>query len=257
MLCLINFPILQPKLPGTIFTAAKEIEAAGGKCLPCIVDVRDEAQVKAAVKSAVEKFGGIDIVINNASAISQTAVGETDMKRYDLMHNINTRGTFLVTRECLPYLKKSSHAHVLTNSPPLIMDSKWFSEQVAYTISKFGMSMCVLGMSEEFAKFNIGVNAIWPQKIVHTAAIDMIRGPENAKFARKVDIMADAAYAILIRDPKTCTGNFYIDEQVLAQEGIIDLKPYNCVPGTSDEDLIDCFFNDEPSATFLKPKPKL
>lgn len=219
--------------------------------------MRDEAQVKAAVKSAVEKFGGIDIVINNASAISQTPVGETDMKRYDLMHSINTRGTFIVTKECLPYLKKSKHAHVLNNSPPLIMSPIWFSNQVAYTMAKFGMSMCVLGMSEEFKQFNIGVNAIWPQKIVHTAAIDMVRGRETAKFTRKVDIMADAAYAILIRDPKTCTGNFFIDEQVLNQEGINDFKQYLSVPGTDETTLIDCFFNDEPGSSTNMFKPKL
>lgn len=247
---------MQPKLPGTIFTAAKEIEAAGGQALPCIVDVRDEAQVKAAVQQAVKRFGGIDILINNASAISQTSVGETDMKRFDLMHNINTRGTFLVSKECLPYLQKSSHAHILNNSPPLIMSPQWFSNQVGYTMAKYGMSMCVLGMSEEFRKFNIGVNSLWPQKLVLTAASDMLHseeGGDSSRFARKTDVMADAAYAILIRDPKTCTGNFYIDEQVLAQEGITDMKQYLSHPDNDENELVDCFFNDSQEIV-LKPK---
>jgi NAD(P)-dependent dehydrogenase (short-subunit alcohol dehydrogenase family) len=189
----IHFP-LQHKLAGTIFTAAKEIEAVGGKALPCIVDVRNELQVRDAVQKAVETFGGIDIVVNNASAISLTSTDKTDMKRYDLMQQINTRGTFLVSKECLPYLKKSSNPHILNLSPPLYMNPNWFSNHVAYTIAKYGMSMCVLGMAEEFKGFKIAVNALWPKTIISTAATDMLQGKEVSNYARKTDIMADSAY---------------------------------------------------------------
>lgn len=193
----------------------------------------------------MKKFGGIDILINNASAISLTSVGDTDMKRFDLMHSINARGTFLVSKECLPYLQKSQHAHILNLSSPLIMTPGCFANQVAYTMAKYGMGMCVLGMAEEFKKFSIGVNALWPQKLIQTAASDMLHGNTSDRYARKTDIMADSAYAILTRDPKTCTGNFYIDEQVMKQEGITDLRHYACHPGTEDKELIDCFFNEE------------
>ncbi|XP_070505874.1 hydroxysteroid dehydrogenase-like protein 2, partial [Chironomus tepperi] len=183
-----------PKLPGTIYTAAKEIEAAGGKALPCIVDVRDEQQVRQAVQKAVDVFGGIDIVVNNASAISLTPTDKTEMKRFDLMHQINVRGTFLVSKECLPYLKKSENPHILNLSPPLYMRPQWFSSHVAYTMSKYGMSMCVLGMAEEFKSFNIAVNALWPKMIISTAATDMLQGKESSDFSRSTDIMADSAY---------------------------------------------------------------
>ncbi|XP_075169188.1 hydroxysteroid dehydrogenase-like protein 2 [Haematobia irritans] len=234
-----------PKLPGTIYTAATEIEQAGGKALPCIVDVRDEKQVKEAVKAAVDKFGGIDIVVNNASAISLTSTMETEMKRYDLMNNINTRGTFLVSKECLPYLLKSKHAHILNISPPLSMNPFWFGGHVAYTIAKYGMSMCVLGMAEEFKDRNVAVNALWPQTTIHTAAIDMLNGPESGKYARKPDIMADAAYAILSQaPPKAPTGNFFIDEKVLRIAGITELKQYAVDPSNADNLHLD-FFLDE------------
>jgi len=236
------------KLSGTIYTTAEEIEKLGGKALACIVDVRDENQVRAAVQQAVEKFGGIDILVNNASAISLTSTLDTDMKRYDLMHNINTRGTFLASRECLPYLLKSKHAHILNISPPLNMNPIWFGNHVAYTIAKYGMSMCVLGMAEEFRDNNIAVNALWPRTAILTAAIEMLSGTDSAKFARKVDIMADAAYAILVKDPSTCTGKFLIDEDVLIENGVKDLTQYACYPENADM-LADDFF--------LEPRSKL
>lgn len=234
-----------PKLPGTIYTAAEEIEKAGGKAHPCVVDVRDEAQVRNAVQQAVEKFGGIDILINNASAISLTGTLETDMKRYDLMHQINTRGTFLVSKACIPYLVKSDHAHILNISPPLNMNPKWFAPHVAYTMAKYGMSMCVLGMSHEFRKQNVAVNALWPRTAIHTAAIEMLTGPGSAEISRKPDIMADAAYAILIKEPSAATGLFYIDDEVLAEAGVTDLKQYACVPANADN-LMEDFFLDSP-----------
>nr|CAI5823001.1 unnamed protein product [Callosobruchus analis] len=233
-----------PKLPGTIYSACEEIEKAGGKGLPCIVDIRDEAAVQKAVDEAVKKFGGIDIVVNNASAISLTSTEDTNMKRYDLMHNINTRGTFLVSKLCLPHLKKSKHAHILNLSPPLSMNSLWFKNHVAYTMAKYGMSMCVLGMHEEFRPFNIGVNALWPKTAIHTAAVEMLAGSDSKAFSRKPEIMADAAYAILIQDPKTCTGNFFVDEKVLANAGVTDLKQYAYVPENHDK-LMPDFFLDE------------
>lgn len=237
-----------PKLPGTIYTAAEEIEKAGGKALACIVDVRDEQQVRNAVQQAAEKFGGIDIVINNASAISLTQTAQTDMKRYDLMHNINTRGTFLVSKECLPYLQKSNHAHILNLSPPLNMSPLWFSNHVAYTMAKYGMSMCVLGMAKEFKDLNIAVNALWPRTAIHTAAIEMLTGPDSDKFSRKPEIVADAAYAILIREPKSCTGNFFIDENVLLDAGVTDIKQYACHSDMADN-LMDDFFLDSASGS--------
>lgn len=212
--------------------------------MPCIVDVRNENEIRQAVEKAVAKFGGIDIVVNNASAINLTDVGSQDMKRYDLMQNINARGTFLVSKECLPYLKQSSHPHILNLSPPIIMEPHWFSGNVAYTIAKYGMSMCALGMSEEFKPFGIGVNTLWPVKIVQTAATDMLRGTESAKYARSTDIMAEAAYAILCRSPRACTGNFFTDEQVLRQEGVTDFKHYALFPEFNDQ-LVDCFLNED------------
>ncbi|KRT82420.1 dehydrogenase, partial [Oryctes borbonicus] len=240
-----------PKLPGTIFTAAQEIEQAGGKALPCVVDVRDENQVRSAVEDAVKKFGGIDIVINNASAISLTGTAETDMKRYDLMHSINTRGTFLVSKECLSYLKKSKHAHILNISPPLNMAPGWFSRHVAYTMAKYGMSMCVLGMHEEFRPFGIGVNALWPRTAIHTTAIEMLQGVDAKNYSRKPEIMADAAYAVLIQDPKKVSGNYFIDDNVLRDNGITDLTQYACNPEYKDQ-LMPDFFLDDPADAFKK-----
>ena len=225
---------------------AAEIEAAGGKALPCVVDVRDEQQVRSAVQNAVAKFGGIDMVINNASAISLTPTEATEMKRYDLMHNINTRGTFLVSKECLPYLKKSNHAHILNISPPLNMAPHWFSNHVAYTMAKYGMSMCVLGMAREFKELNIGVNALWPRTSIMTAAMEMLTGKDSDQFSRKPEIMADAAYAVLCRDPKDCTGNFFIDDDVLQKAGISDMKQYACIPENADKLMADFFLDTEP-----------
>uniref|UniRef100_A0A182U8T1 Hydroxysteroid dehydrogenase-like protein 2 n=1 Tax=Anopheles melas TaxID=34690 RepID=A0A182U8T1_9DIPT len=235
-----------PKLPGTIYTAAKEIEAAGGKALPCVVDVRDEGAVRTAVQNAVAKFGGIDIVVNNASAISLTPTEQTDMKRFDLMHQINTRGTFLVSKECIPYLRKSNHAHILNISPPLNMAPHWFSNHVAYTMAKYGMSMCVLGMAKELESANIAVNALWPRTAIHTAAMEMLTGKESDQFSRKPEIMADAAYAILSKEPRLVTGKFLIDDEVLQAEGITDLKQYACVPENADKLMPDFFLDVEP-----------
>uniref|UniRef100_A0A0A9WUB0 Hydroxysteroid dehydrogenase-like protein 2 n=2 Tax=Lygus hesperus TaxID=30085 RepID=A0A0A9WUB0_LYGHE len=235
-----------PKLPGTIYSAAKEVEDAGGKALPCVVDVRDEAQVQSAVDNAVKKFGGIDILINNASAISLTGTLETDMKRYDLMNNINTRGTFLVSKVCLPYLKKGKNPHIMNISPPLNMNPFWFKNHVAYTMAKYGMSMCVLGMSEEFKDDGVAVNALWPRTAIMTAAIEMLTGGGSASHSRKPEIVADAAYAVLCKDSKTVTGQFLIDEEVLKGEGLTDaqIAQYACVPSSVDN-LMPDFFLDE------------
>jgi len=212
-----------PKLPGTLFSAAKEIEAAGGKALPVKVDVRDEASIQVAVEAAIAKFGGIDILINNASAISVTSTENTDMKRYDLMHSINTRGTYLCTKLCLPHLRKSANPHVLNISPPLNMNPKWFGPHVAYTMAKFGMSMCVLGHAEEFKKYKIGVNALWPRTTIATSAVNNLLGGEALmNISRKPEIMADAAHCILTRKAELVTGNFYVDDEVLASEGLAD-----------------------------------
>ena len=200
-----------PKLPGTIYTAAQEIEAAGGKALPLMVDIREEAQVLAAVAKTVETFGGIDILINNASAISLTGTLETPMKRYDLMHQINSRGTYLCSQACISYLKEAENPHILNLSPPLNMKAHWFKNHVAYTMAKYGMSMCVLGMSAEFEDEGIAINALWPRTAIATAAINMIGGPAMMAGCRTVDIMADAAHLILTRDSRTCTGNFFLD----------------------------------------------
>ena len=224
-----------PKLPGTIYSAADEIEAAGGKALPLQVDIRDEAQVVEAARRTVETFGGIDIVINNASAINLTPTGETSMKRFDLMFGVNVRGTFLVTQACLPHLQQSAQAgrnpHVLTLAPPLNMQARWFAPHVAYTMAKYGMSMCVLGHAEEFRPLGIAVNALWPRTVIQTAALQMIPGvrPEHC---RSVEIMADAAHAILTADARTTTGNFFIDETVLRERGVTDFDRYAVVPGS-------------------------
>ncbi|CAH0389640.1 unnamed protein product [Bemisia tabaci] len=235
-----------PKLPGTIYTAAQEVEAAGGRCLPCVVDIQHENQVQSAVDEAVKTFGGIDIVVNNASAIMLTGTLETPMKRYDLMNGVNARGTFLVSKSCLPYLQKSKHAHILNISPPLNLDPLWFKNHVAYTIAKYGMSMCALGMAEEFRSSNIAVNCLWPATAIHTAAIEMLTGPDSSKWSRKPDIMADAAYAILTKDPAEYTGNFAIDEDVLKKEGVTNLEQYACDPAHANE-LMPDFFLGSPS----------
>ena len=220
-----------PKLPGTIYTAAAEIEAAGGRALPLIVDVRDEANVLEAVEKTVAAFGGIDICVNNASAISLTGTLATDMKRYDLMHQINTRGTFLVSKACVPHLKRAANPHVLMLSPPLDMAPKWFAPHVAYTMAKFGMSMCVLGMAEEFRADGIAFNALWPRTGVATAAIRFaLAGDEGMKQCRTVDIMADAAHAIFVKPARDFTGNFLIDDTFLYGEGVRDFEPYKVDP---------------------------
>ncbi|XP_067626380.1 hydroxysteroid dehydrogenase-like protein 2 [Eurosta solidaginis] len=232
-----------PKLPGTIYSAAEEIERVGGRAHPCVVDVRDEQQVRTAVKDAVAKFGGIDILINNASAISLTDTLGTEMKRYDLMHQINTRGTFLVSKECLPHLLKSNHAHILNISPPLNLNPRWFAPHVAYTMAKYGMSMCVLGMAAEFHSAKVAVNALWPRTAIHTAAIEMLAGSDSFNTSRKADIMADAAYAVLIREPHQCTGQFLIDDEVLSSSGITDFKQYACNPDYVDKLMPDFFLD--------------
>lgn len=245
-----------PKLPGTIYTACREIEEVGGKALACIVDVRDENSIQKAVLEAVNKFGGIDIVINNASAIHLNDTETIQMKHYDLMQNINTRGTFLVTKLCLPYLKRSSHPHVLNISPPLNMKTHWFSPHIAYTIAKYGMSMCVLGMHEEFLPFGIGVNALWPLTAIHTAATDMLLGDVARKASRTCDIMADAAYAILIKNPRECTGNFFIDQEILTNEGITNFRQYACEPDNDQQLNMDLFIDKE-NFSFFQTKSKL
>ncbi|KAG4070533.1 hypothetical protein HA402_001199 [Bradysia odoriphaga] len=243
-----------PKLPGTIYTVAKEVEDAGGKALPCIVDVRDETQIQMAVQRAVEKFGGIDILINNASAIALQPTLETDMKRYDLMQNINARGTFLVSKACLPYLQKSSHAHILTMSPPLDLSPLWFSKNLAYTMAKYGMSMCVLGMADEFKQDGVAVNGLWPKYVIATAALRMLRSDESFQFARHDGIMADAAYEILRQNPRDYSGALLIDEDVLRASGVTDFTKYACVPENAEK-LIGCMFND--SKTYESVKSKL
>lgn len=232
-----------PRLPGTIFTAAEAIRKAGGKALAIQTDIRFEDQVEAAIKKTVEEFGGIDICINNASAISLTPSEQTNMKRYDLMHQINTRGTFLVSKCCVPYLKKSKNPHILNLSPPLNMEERWFAPHVAYTMAKFGMSMCVLGMAGEFRDAGIAVNAIWPRTTIATAAVqNLLGGDDMVSKSRTPEIMADAAYEVLIRDSKKVTGQFFIDEEVLREVGVTDFSQYAVVKGTRDEEMAPDFF---------------
>jgi len=216
-----------PRLPGTIFTAAKEIEAAGGKALPLVTDIRFEEQIAASVKKTVEAFGGIDILVNNASAISLTGTEATEMKRYDLMHGINTRGTFACSKHCIPHLKKAANPHVLNISPPLNMETRWFAPHVAYTMAKFGMSMCVLGMAGEYKSAGIAFNALWPRTVIATAAVrNLLGGDSTIKGSRKPEIMGDAAYVIVNRPAREATGNFYVDDEVLASTGKTDLAEY-------------------------------
>lgn len=220
-----------PTLQGTIYSAADEINACGGNALPIAVDIRFEDQVQTAVDKAVDVFGGIDILVNNASAISLTETLDTDLKRYDLMHQINARGTFLCSKLCIPYLKKAKNPHVLTLSPPLNIEAKWFAPHVAYTMSKFGMSMCVLGMAEEFRKDGIAFNALWPKTLINTAAVSYLLGKSKAaQITRKPEIVADAAYFIFAKNSRDCTGNFFVDEDVLKNEGITDLSKYLVLP---------------------------
>ena len=216
-----------PKLPGTIFTAAEEIIEAGGEALPLILDVRDEENVLKAVEETVSHFGGIDICVNNASAISLTKTPDTDMKRYDLMHQINGRGTYLVSKYCIPHLKKSSNPHILNLAPPLDMKAKWFGPHLAYTMAKFTMSMCVLGMAEELKADGIAVNGLWPRTAIATAAVkNVLGGEELMNISRKPEIMADAAYETFIKDSKEFTGNFCIDDLVLHESGVKDFTKY-------------------------------
>jgi len=219
-----------PKLSGTIYTAAREIEEAGGRALPLQVDIRFEGQIAGAAAKTAETFGGIDILVNNASAISLTGTLETPMKRFDLMFGVNVRGTFAASQALLPYLVKGSNPHILNLSPPLSLDPRWFRNHCAYTMAKYGMSLCVLGMSEEFREAGVAVNALWPKTVIATAAIAMIPGVDP-RCCRKPSIVADAAHAILTRDSRSCTGNFFIDEEVLASEGVTDFSPYAVEPG--------------------------
>jgi len=220
-----------PKLPGTIYTAADEIVAAGGEALPIILDVRDEINVREAVEQSVSHFGGIDICVNNASAISLTSTPDTDMKRYDLMHQINGRGTYLVSKYCIPHLKQSNNAHILNLAPPLDMKPKWFGPHLAYTMAKFTMSMCVLGMAEELKSDSIGVNGLWPRTAIATAAVkNVLGGEELMNISRTPEIMADAAYEIFTKDSSSFTGNFCIDDLVLYDAGIRDFSKYADVP---------------------------
>ncbi len=221
-----------PKLEGTIFSAAEEIEQLGGKALPIQCDIRDEAQIEATVIKVAEVFGGIDILINNASAISLTPTLSTEPKRFDLMHDIQIRGTFFMCRACIPYLEKSSHAHILNLSPPINLEPKWLAQHLAYTISKYGMSMIVLGLAEELKKSNIAANALWPKTTIATAAVqNLLGGDFLMQMSRKPEIVAEAAFHILKQSPAACTGNFFIDEEVLKKENITDLEKYAVNPG--------------------------
>ena len=234
-----------PKLPGTIHTAAEEIRAAGGTALPIQCDLRDENQIAEAIAQTAADFGGIDILVNNASAINLTPTEATPAKRFDLMFDVNVRGTFLASQAAIPHLRASAEAgrnpHILTLSPPLSMKAKWFQHHVAYTMAKYGMSMCVLGMSEEYRKTGIAVNALWPRTAIDTAALQMIPGIDTAA-CRTPEILADAAYVILNRPSKETTGNFYVDDEVLASVGVTDLEKYSVVPGTKDF-LLDFFLD--------------
>ena len=234
-----------PKLPGTIHTAAEDIRAAGGEALAIQCDIRDESQIEAAISKTVSTFGGLDILINNASAINLTPTLATPAKRFDLMFDVNVRGTFLTSQAAIPHLKESAKSggnpHILTLSPPLSMKAKWFKNHVAYTMAKYGMSMCVLGMSEEFRRDGIAVNALWPRTAIDTAALQMIPGIDTAA-CRKPEILADAAYIILNRKATETTGNFFVDDEVLASEGVTDLDKYSVVPGTKDF-LLDFFLD--------------
>jgi citronellol/citronellal dehydrogenase len=233
-----------PKLEGTVHSAAEAIEAAGGRALAIVGDIRDDASVAEAVARTVDAFGGIDICVNNASAINLAGTEAMDMKRYDLMQDINTRGTYLVTKSCIPHLRRAANAHVLTMSPPISLQPRWLGPHVAYTIAKYGMSLCTLGFAEELRGDGIAANALWPRTLVATAAVqNLLGGDEAMARSRKPEIVADAAHAILTRDSRTCTGNLFLVEDVLAQEGVTDLSAYSY--GGSDADLqADLFVDD-------------
>jgi len=233
--------VAHPKLPGTIYTAAAEIEAAGGKAIALPTDIRLEEEVRAAVEATIEAFGGIDILVNNASAISLTGTLETPMKRFDLMFGVNVRGTFLCSQACLPHLLAAENPHILNLAPPLNLDAKWFAGNVAYTMAKYGMSMCVLGMAEEFRDRGLAVNALWPRTAIDTAAIGMIGGDEMRRRSRKPEIVADAAHWILTRPAHECSGNFFLDTGVMKRAGVTDLDRYAVEPG---QPLFQDFFVD-------------
>ena len=232
------------KLPGTIYTAAEDIEKAGGKALPILCDIRDEQQVNAAVQKTVETFGGIDILVNNASAISLTGTLQTDMKKYDLMNGINARGTYMVGRACIPHLKKAANPHILTLSPPLDMSPKWFGPHVAYSMAKYGMSLCTLAWAQEFRKDGIAANSLWPRTGIATAAINMIGGEALMKQSRKPEIMADAAHVMLCKPSREYSGHFAIDDLVLYDAGVRDFAHYAAVPGTT-QFMPDFFVPDD------------
>ena len=238
-----------PKLPGTIYTAAEEIEAAGGKALPLQVDIRDEEQIAAAVRRTVETFGGIDVLVNNASAINLTGTLDTPMKRFDLMWSVNARATFACSQACIPHLRKSPNPHILSLAPPINLDPVWFKHNTAYTISKYGMSLCVIGLAAEFKEEGIAVNALWPRTVIATAALAMLGGLTPLEHCRKPEIVADAAHAVLTRDSRCCTGNFYIDEDVLRESGVTDFERYAVVPGNP---LHPDLFLGEPPEEYLR-----
>ncbi len=245
-----------PKLPGTIYSAAEEIEAAGGRALPVVCDIRFEEQVVGAVRQTVERFGGIDACINNASAISLTPTVDTDMKRYDLMNQVNARGTFVCSKATIPYLAKAENPHILNLAPPLDMIARWFANHVAYTMAKFGMSMCTLGMSEELKAQRIAVNSLWPLTTIDTAAVrNVLGGDAMAKVSRTPQIVADAAVEILKRPSTECTGNFFIDEEVLRSAGVTDFSKYAIVPDTPL--MPDFFVPDEAIAKTTTPLHKM
>ena len=233
-----------PKLPGTVFTAAAEIEAAGGRALPLPTDIRDDEQVARAVERTVREFGGIDILVNNASAISLTGTADTDMRRFDLMHDINTRGTFLCSKLCLPHLERATNPHILTLCPPLNIEERWFAPHLAYSLAKFGMSLCVLGLAGELRSRGIAVNALWPRTVIGTAALQIAMQGASGDHLRRVrspQIMADAAHAILQRDSRSFSGHYCIDDEILRQEGVTDFARYR-VADVREEDLLPDFF---------------
>jgi citronellol/citronellal dehydrogenase len=221
-----------PRLEGTVYTAAEQIEAAGGQALPIVGDIRDEEQISAAVEAAAERFGGIDACVNNASAIDLSGTEALALKRYDLMQDINTRGTFAVSRACIPHLKRSANPHILTLSPPISLEPRWLGPHIGYTIAKYGMSLCALGLAEEFREDGIASNALWPRTLIATAAVQNLLGGDAAMArARRPELYADAAYAVLTRPSRECTGNTYLCEDVLADEGVTDLDRYSYEPG--------------------------
>ena len=229
-----------PHLPGTVFTAAEAIEAAGGRALPVVGDIRDASQVESAVAATVERFGGVDVCVNNASAINLAGTEALDMKRYDLMQDINTRGTFVVSRACIPHLKRAENPHILTLSPPISLEPRWLGPHVAYTIAKYGMSLCALGFAAELREEGIASNALWPRTLIATAAVQNLLGGDEAMAAsRKPQIYADAAYAVITRPSRECTGNTFLCEDVLAEEGVTDMDLYAYVPGSTPQ--VDLF----------------